>query len=86
MQLIEEHAGRPVSRGHELLVAGMCETDVAARKVTTAQGQALADEFGLDYMEVDAKTGTNVEEVFLYLARQALAHSRLGWLRDKFFP
>lgn len=37
--------------------------------ITEQQGQELADELGLRYLETSAKTNINVEEAFFALAR-----------------
>ena len=34
------------------------------RQVTTQEGQEMADKYDVDYYEVSAKTGENVEKVF----------------------
>jgi Ras-related protein Rab-8A len=43
--------------------------------VTEQQGQELADELGLRYLETSAKTNINVEEAFFALARSVLSPS-----------
>jgi small GTP-binding protein len=42
------------------------------RKVTTEEGQELADRLGCEYIETSAKTGEGVEEAFLAIARKCL--------------
>lgn len=37
--------------------------------ITKEQGQALADEFGIKFLETSAKANINVEEAFFTLAR-----------------
>lgn len=41
--------------------------------ITQEQGQALADELGLKYVETSAKANTQVEEAFFNLARDVKA-------------
>ena len=43
--------------------------DTMIQVITTEQGQELADELGLRYLETSAKTNINVEEAFFALAR-----------------
>lgn len=42
--------------------------------VTTEQGQALADELGIRYIETSAKTNSQVEDAFFTLARDVKSH------------
>ena len=39
------------------------------RAVSKSRGHALADEYGINFLETSAKTKMNVEEVFFALAR-----------------
>ena len=41
-------------------------------------GVALADRFGLNFFETSAKIGTNVEEVFKYLAKSLDLKHQIG--------
>ena len=40
------------------------------RVVSTAEGQALADELGIPFIEASAKTNDKVDDTFFSLARQ----------------
>ena len=40
-----------------------------AKAVSTEEGQALADTFGLGFFEVSAKTSENVDELFFQMAQ-----------------
>ena len=51
-----------------ILVANKC--DYANRQITTEQGQALAAELQMLYIETSAKTGMNCEEAFTTLVRE----------------
>lgn len=42
--------------------------------ITTEQGQALADELGIRYVETSAKTNAQVEDAFFTLARDVKLH------------
>ena len=56
-----------------------CDMDESKRKVPYSQGQALADEFGIQFFETSAKNNIKVDEVsaaLLALMCQA-AHTRL---------
>ena len=44
-----------------------------AQVVTAEQGQALADELGIRYVETSAKANTQVEDAFFTLARDVKA-------------
>ncbi|KAJ9048424.1 GTP-binding protein [Entomophthora muscae] len=62
---IGEHANEGVDR---ILIGNKC--DMTDKKViTTEQGQALADEFGIRFVETSAKSNIGVEEAFFALAR-----------------
>eukprot|EP00494_Astrolonche_serrata_P016956 UN17131 len=43
--------------------------DESKRAVPTSKGQALADEYGIQFFEASAKTNMNVEQVFFSIAR-----------------
>jgi len=62
---IEQHASDNVNK---ILVGNKVDMD-AKRVVSTAQGQKLADEYGIKFFETSAKTNQNVEQVFFTMAR-----------------
>ncbi|ESO08175.1 hypothetical protein HELRODRAFT_75117 [Helobdella robusta] len=62
---IEEHATSDVEK---MILANKCDM-VERRQVTKEQGQALALENGVKFMETSAKASINVEEAFITLAR-----------------
>ncbi|XP_062187649.1 ras-related protein RABE1c-like [Phragmites australis] len=62
---IEQHASDNVNK---ILVGNKVDMD-AKRVVSTAQGQKLADEYGMQFFETSAKTNQNVEQVFFTIAR-----------------
>ncbi|SGY92184.1 BQ5605_C038g11721 [Microbotryum silenes-dioicae] len=62
---VEQHASEGVNK---ILIGNKC--DWSDKKVITEQqGQELADELGLRFLETSAKTNINVEEAFFALAR-----------------
>lgn len=62
---IEQHASAGVNK---ILIGNKCDWD-EKRAVTLEQGRALADEFGLRFLETSAKANEGVEEAFFTLAR-----------------
>jgi len=63
---IEQHATENVSK---ILIGNKCDmTD--KRVVEYAAGKALADEYGIRFLETSAKNSINVEEAFFSLARE----------------
>ncbi|KAJ3086118.1 GTP-binding protein, partial [Quaeritorhiza haematococci] len=62
---IEQHASEGVNK---ILVGNKC--DMLEKKVISKeQGQALADEYGIKFLETSAKSNIGVEEAFFTLAR-----------------
>ncbi|RIB02979.1 cryptosporidium Parvum small Gtpase Rab1a [Gigaspora rosea] len=53
---------------NKILIGNKCDW-VEEKVITKQQGQALADEFGIKFLEVSAKANINVEEVFFTLVR-----------------
>ncbi|WRT63979.1 GTP-binding protein ypt2 [Kwoniella shivajii] len=62
---IDQHASPGVNK---ILIGNKCDWD-EKRTVTIEQGRALADEFGLRFLETSAKANEGVEEAFFTLAR-----------------
>ena len=65
MTKIEQYAAEDVNR---VLVGNKCDVPPSERAVTTAQGQELADEYGVPFFETSAKGNTRVEETFTSIA------------------
>jgi len=61
---VEQHATEGVNK---ILIGNKCDWD-EKRQVSTERGQALADELGIPFMEVSAKSNINVEKAFFTLA------------------
>ncbi|PWN51724.1 putative SEC4-like Rab/GTPase [Violaceomyces palustris] len=66
---IEQHASEGVSK---ILVGNKSDWE-EKRVVTAEQGEALAAELGIPYIETSAKSNSNVEEAFFNLARDVKA-------------
>ncbi|XP_028775753.1 ras-related protein RABE1c-like [Neltuma alba] len=63
---IQQHASDNVNK---ILVGNKADMDESKRAVPTSKGQALADEYGIQFFETSARTNQNVEEVFFSIAR-----------------
>ncbi|KAF2210687.1 hypothetical protein CERZMDRAFT_113220 [Cercospora zeae-maydis SCOH1-5] len=61
---VEQHATEGVNK---ILIGNKCDWE-EKRAVSTEQGQALADELGIPFMEVSAKSNINVDKAFYNLA------------------
>lgn len=62
---IEQHASEGVNK---ILIGNKCDW-VEKKAITKEQGQELADEFGIKFLETSAKANINVEDAFFTLAR-----------------
>ena len=63
---IDLHSNEDVIK---MLVGAKCDLD-GDRKVQKDQAEKFATKYGMEFMEVSAKTSLNVEEVFEKLARE----------------
>ena len=61
---MEQHATEGVNK---ILIGNKCDWE-EKRAVSTERGQALADELGIPFLEVSAKSNINVDEAFYSLA------------------
>lgn len=61
---VEQHATEGVNK---ILIGNKCDWE-EKRAVSTERGQQLADELGIPFMEVSAKSNINVEKAFYNLA------------------
>lgn len=61
---VEQHASEGVNK---ILIGNKCDWE-EKRVVSTEQGQALADELGIPFLEVSAKSNLNIEKAFYSLA------------------
>ncbi|KAF0554653.1 ras-domain-containing protein [Gigaspora margarita] len=65
LNLVEKYASEGVNK---ILIGNKCDWD-EKRVIAKEQGQALANEFGIKFLEVSAKANINVAEAFFSLAR-----------------
>lgn len=63
-QNVEQHATEGVNK---ILIGNKCDWE-DKRVVSTEQGQALADELGIPFLEVSAKSNINIDKAFYSLA------------------
>lgn len=61
---MEQHATEGVNK---ILIGNKCDWE-EKRAVSTEQGQALANELGIPFLEVSAKSNINVDKAFYSLA------------------
>ncbi|KAL9116592.1 MAG: hypothetical protein Q9187_006884, partial [Circinaria calcarea] len=61
---VEQHATEGVNK---ILIGNKCDWE-EKRAVSTERGQQLADELGIRFLEVSAKSNINVEKAFYSLA------------------
>ena len=69
VEQIHEYADASVN---VLLVGNKCDQE-EQRAVQTAEGDALAREYGIDFFETSARENVNVEECYLAIARKTKA-------------
>ena len=67
MKQIEQHASKDVAK---VLVGNKVDKD--DKVIDYETGKQLADEYGLDFFETSAKTGSNVSEVFSQIAHSII--------------
>ncbi len=73
MKNIEQHASESVVK---VLIGNKSDLDESKRAVPYARGKALADEYRIPFFETSAKSGAQVEEVFLGMARDVMTKVR----------
>ena len=61
---VEQHASEGVNK---ILIGNKCDWE-EKRAVATEEGQRLADELGIPFLEVSAKSNINIEKAFYSLA------------------
>ncbi|XP_067871357.1 ras-related protein Rab-8B-like [Heterodontus francisci] len=65
---IEEHASSDVER---MILGNKCDVN-EKRQVSKEQGEKLAIDYGIKFLETSAKSSLNVEEAFITLARDIM--------------
>mmetsp|Transcript_31239 Transcript_31239/g.29780 ORF Transcript_31239/g.29780 Transcript_31239/m.29780 type:complete len:127 (-) Transcript_31239:172-552(-) len=69
MRQIDSNASENVNR---ILIGNKADVDsekAGDRRVTTAEGKALAEEFGIKFYETSAKLNLNVDTAFMSIAK-----------------
>lgn len=69
MRNIEQHASDNVNK---ILVGNKSDIAEEKRAVPYSKGQALADEYKIQFFETSAKDNINVEEVFMSIAKDVM--------------
>lgn len=62
---VEQHASEGVNK---ILIGNKCDMERGPNGVSTEEGQALAKELSIPFMEVSAKSNINIEQAFTSLA------------------
>lgn len=73
MRQIEQNAAENVNR---ILIGNKADIDPSERKITHAQGKALASEYKINFFETSAKMNSNVDEAFLSIASDIVGRLR----------
>ena len=63
---VSEHTKTDVE---QVIVGNKCDLS-DKREVSIEQGERLAAEYGIKFIETSAKTGENIDQAFLMLARE----------------
>jgi len=65
---IDQHASEQVNK---MLLGNKCDI-VEKKTIDTEKGKALAEEYGIKFLETSAKNSINVEEAFITLAKDIM--------------
>jgi GTPase SAR1 family protein len=65
-----------------ILVGNKCDLE-SKRQVTTEEAQEFATENGIFFMETSAVTGFNIDNLFLYVAKELMENIENGSLELK---
>ena len=69
---IEQHASSDVAK---ILIGNKC--DLPEKKIDSAKGRALADEFGMTFFETSAIQNINIKDSFYHIAKE-IKEKQLG--------
>ncbi|CDK27451.1 unnamed protein product [Kuraishia capsulata CBS 1993] len=78
-QTVNQHANDDAQL---ILVGNKCDDD-SARQVSKKQGELVAQELGVPFLEASAKTNENVDAVFFQLAQLILEKTNVAQLAQK---
>jgi Ras-related protein Rab-1A len=78
LQEISRYAGEPIEK---VLVGNKCE-QTTRKEVNYTTAKHLADDLGMNFMETSAKSGTNINELFISFANQLL-RNKANTINDK---
>ncbi|XP_015905799.1 ras-related protein Rab-39B isoform X2 [Parasteatoda tepidariorum] len=72
-------ARRHIEPGRAMFEVVACKIDLeSSRVVTTEEGKAFADSYGLSFIETSAKTGYNLEKAFATISQQIYEKIQTG--------
>ncbi|GBM84680.1 Ras-related protein Rab-39B [Araneus ventricosus] len=75
-------ARRHIEPGRAVFEVVACKADLeSSRVVSTEEGQAFADSYGLSFIETSAKTGYNLENAFTNISQQIYDKIQSGELK-----
>lgn len=75
MKQIEQNAADNVNK---ILIANKCDVDPSERKVSFEQGQALANQYGIQFYETSAKTNYNVDAAFMSISKDIVTRLKIN--------
>ena len=78
---ISQIAANATQTVSKMLVGNKADMEPEMRQVTKKQGEALAEEYGMAFFETSAKTGQNIERVFMDLTQMVFDRLRSEGLK-----
>ena len=76
---INRYSGENVAK---VLVGNKCD-QIDRKEVNYTTGKQLADDLGISFTESSAKSGTNINHLFLHFAQQLLSDKAKNTINDK---